>query len=158
METRELTYLGNRAILKAPKTAFFCSRQCPADIVVKSYDWALEQRQKANCVISCFHSRIEKDVFQILLKGSQPIILVLARGMQKRWSAQIKTALAQNRILIISPFDESVKWINAQRADIRNRLMLDMADKISIAHARSGGSLEGLLSFYRDKEVMIGFE
>ncbi len=158
METAKLSYRGNRDILNHAKTAFLCSRRCPAAVVVQSYDWALEQRRKGVCVMSGFHSRIEKDVFQILAKGVQPMILVLARGMQKRWSAPVRTALEQNRLLIISPFDESAKWITAQQAEIRNRLMLDLADVIQIAYARSGGRLEGLIEGYGDKKIRIGFE
>jgi len=52
-----------------------CSRKVRADILIKSYDWAIEQRGKGNCIISGFHSQIEKDVFHYLLKGSQPIII-----------------------------------------------------------------------------------
>jgi hypothetical protein len=66
--------LGSIDILKLHKTAFLCSRKCPADIVLKSYDWAIERREKGECVISGFHSKIEKDVLHYLLKGAQPII------------------------------------------------------------------------------------
>ena len=38
--------LGNIELLKLPKTAFFCSRQVPASVVLKYYDQALEQREK----------------------------------------------------------------------------------------------------------------
>ena len=37
-----------------------CSRKVPADIILKSYDWAIEQREKGRCVVSEFHSQIEK--------------------------------------------------------------------------------------------------
>ncbi len=45
-----------------------CSRRCPADIVLKSYDWAIAQMEKGVCVISGFHSKTEKDVLRSLLK------------------------------------------------------------------------------------------
>jgi hypothetical protein len=50
--------LGNTELLKLPKTAFLCSRQVPASVVLKCYDSAIEQREKGNCVISGFHSQI----------------------------------------------------------------------------------------------------
>jgi len=158
MKLPDLHLLGNKDILKAHKTAFLCSRRCPADIIVKSYDWAIEQRKNGNCVISCFHSRIEKDVLQILLKGKQPIIMALARGMKKRWEPEIRTAMEQNRLLIISPFDESVTRTTAEQAAIRNRLMLDLAEDIRIAYTGKGGSLEALLSHYEGRKVVIGFD
>jgi hypothetical protein len=45
------------------KTAFLCSRKCPSDVVLKSLDRAIEQKNNGECVISGFHSRIEKDIF-----------------------------------------------------------------------------------------------
>ena len=67
-------YYGNKDLLQLPKTAFFCSRSVPAEEILRTYDWAREQRKQGKCIISGFHSIIEKDVFEILLKGSQPII------------------------------------------------------------------------------------
>jgi hypothetical protein len=43
---------------------------------------AIAQRESGNCVISGFHSQIEKDVLHYLLKGNQPIIVFLARGLK----------------------------------------------------------------------------
>jgi predicted Rossmann fold nucleotide-binding protein DprA/Smf involved in DNA uptake len=102
----DLEFLGNKKILEQYKIGFLCSRQIPSNIILKTYDWAIEQREKGNCIISGFHSKIEKDVFHYLLKGTQPIILILARGMKKRWEIEIAEALQKNRLLIISPFSE----------------------------------------------------
>jgi len=88
-----MEYLGNKDILKNYKIGFLCSRKVPSNIILKTYDWAVEQREKGNCIISGFHSKIEDDVFRYLLKGTQPIILVLARGMKKRWEIEISDAL-----------------------------------------------------------------
>ncbi|MCY7310140.1 MAG: hypothetical protein LH619_05120, partial [Chitinophagaceae bacterium] len=54
--------LGNIELVKLHKTAFLCSRKVPASIVLKCYDWAIEQREKGNCIMSGFHSQLEKDV------------------------------------------------------------------------------------------------
>ena len=63
----DFEFLGNKNILKLTKVAFLCSRKCPASIVLKSYDWAIAQREVGKCVISGFHSKIEKDVLHYLL-------------------------------------------------------------------------------------------
>ncbi len=75
--------LGNFDLLKLSKTAFLCSRKVPASAVLKCYDWAIAQKDLGSCVISGFHSRLEKDVLHYLLKGKRPIILALARGLKK---------------------------------------------------------------------------
>ncbi|MFQ5688489.1 MAG: DNA-binding protein, partial [Candidatus Scalindua sp.] len=102
-----------------------------------------------------FHSRIEKDVFSILLKGNQPIILVLARGMKKRWPAEIKEAVKNDRLLIISPFDESAKRITQETANRRNEIMADLADEIFLAYYTKGGNLHNLIRGIKDKEIRI---
>lgn len=67
MEIKE--QLGNKELLQLNKTAFLCSRKIPASVVLKCYDWAIEQRDKGKCIISGFHSQLEKDVLHYLLKG-----------------------------------------------------------------------------------------
>lgn len=37
--------LGNTDLLKLPKIAFLCSRQVPALVVLKCYDWAIEMSE-----------------------------------------------------------------------------------------------------------------
>ena len=141
-----LKYTGNKQILEHYKIAFLCSRKCPADIILKSYDWAIEQREKGVCVISGFHSKIEKDVLHYLLKGDQPIILVLARGLKKRLEPELKKALDKNRLLLITPFSEHVKRVTIETANRRNRLMAELADEIFVAYASQGGNIEKLLT------------
>ena len=55
-------YYGNKSLLQLPKTAFFCSRSIPAEEILRTYDWAREQRKQGTCIISGFHSIIEKDM------------------------------------------------------------------------------------------------
>ena len=76
--------LGNIELLKLPKTAFLCSRRAPASAVLKRYDWATAMREAGLCVVSGFHSPLERDVLHFLLKGRQPVILVLGRAMYKQ--------------------------------------------------------------------------
>lgn len=125
-------HIGNKALLELNKTAFLCSRKVPASIVLKCYDWAIQQREERNCVISGFHSQIEKDVLHYLLKGNQPVIVVLARGLKEKLEHEFEKPLEQGRLLIITPFDKSVKRVSSQNAQTRNQLMTTLADQISI--------------------------
>ena len=140
-----MQYLGNKDILQLQKTGFLCSRKCPADIVLKSFDWAKEQRVQGNCIVCGNHSQIEKDVFEILLKGKQPLILVLARGMKKRFDPSIQNALIQNRLLIISPFSENEKRITRELAEKRNTFIFELCEKIHVPYAQPNGMLENLI-------------
>jgi len=138
--------LGNPGILKERKVAFLCSRKISAVAVLRCYDWAVEQREKGRCVVSGFQSDLEKDVLGYLLAGQQPIILVLARGMKKTFPPDIQTAIHANRLLIISPFPDTIRRATQQTARLRNQFIANLADEIVIGYASPTGSLSSLLS------------
>lgn len=136
---------GNTEILKLHKTAFLCSRKVPSSIVLKCYDWAIQQREKGNCIISGFHSQLEKDVLHYLLKGKQPIMLALARGLKTKYDPEIELALDEGRLLIISPFGPEVKRVTEKTAEVRNRMMVGMAEKVVVGSVSKEGNLHKLL-------------
>ena len=154
METEIIT-LGNKGILDLHKTAFLCSRQIPASIVLKSYDWAIEQRESGNCIISGFHSQIEKDVLHYLLKGKQPILVVLARGLKERIEPELIKHLEEGRLLIVTPFEKNIKRVTKETAFIRNKMMVELADFIVVGYINPGGLLDQLLSKTNKKITMI---
>ncbi len=116
--------LGNTHLLELPKIAFLCSRNISASAVLKCYDWAIEQRERGRCVVSGFQSKIEKDVLHYLIQGSQPLIIVLARGMKKRLEPELQEPLNKNRQLILSPFDDTIARVTAETAEKRNKWKL----------------------------------
>ncbi len=136
---------GNKEIINLQKTAFLCSQRCPAEVVLKSYDWAKQQRKRGKCIICGNHSQIEKDVFEILLKGNQPLILVLARGMKTSWEPEIEKAINENRLLVISPFEKETKRVTRDTAEIRNRKIIEICDRIFVGYKSAGGQLDSLL-------------
>lgn len=138
--------IGNTALLKLNKTAFLCSRQVPASAVLKCYDWAIEQREAGNCIISGFHSTIEKDVLHYLLKGKQPIIVAMARGLKQQVESVFKLPLDEGRLLLITPFESKVERIIPKTATTRNKFMIELADEITVGYSSKGGQLEKLLS------------
>ena len=147
--------LGDGGIAGRFKTAFLCSRDYPAAAVLRIYDWAKEMRENGECVISGFHSALERDVLDILIAGEQPLILAAARGLPKRHSAAMRRALQQERLLIASPFPASVTRITVETARQRNAFMLTVADRIVIGHAtKDGGLAQTLRDFSADKEII----
>ncbi len=140
-----MNLIGNAEILNLRKTAFLCSRKVPASVVLRCYDWAIEQRELGNCVISGFHSTLEKDVLHYLLKGKQPVIVALARGLKKRIEPEFIKPMEQGRLAIITPFDNQVKRVTKLTATVRNRTMVEIADKIVLGYLSEGGSLEKMV-------------
>ncbi len=156
MNIEIIDHTGNIELLKLHKTAFLCSRKIPASTVLKCYDWAIAQRQKGHCIISGFHSQIEKDVLHYLLKGEQPIIIALARGLKQRLEPELKAEIERGRLLIITPFDKKVKRMTADTARIRNQLMIELAANIAVGYIRKQGNLEELISQTGKEVVYIG--
>jgi hypothetical protein len=72
--------------------------------------------------------------------------------MKKRLEPELQKALAQNRLLIISPFSVDVKRASKKTAQLRNRMMIEMTEKITIGFMSKGGLLEKLVS-ETDKEI-----
>lgn len=66
------------------------------------------------------HNR--KDVLHYLLKGTQPIILALARGLKKKIEPEFQKPLSDNRLLIISPFNQGVNRVSEKTAFSRNKI------------------------------------
>jgi len=149
-----MEYLGNKEILNNYKIGFLCSRKVPANIILKTYDWAMEQRDKEICVVSGFHSKIEKDVFNILVKGKQPIILVLARGLMKRWDKKIIKLIDEQRLLIITPFRKSITRITKETAMQRNKLIAEISDRIFISFSSESGNIDKIQKLYRNKIIV----
>lgn len=144
-------YLGNKDLLKLPKTAFLASNTISSETVLRCYDWATEMRHQGRCVVSGFSSKLEKDVLHFLLKGNQPIIMVLARQMYKVVPTNLKEALEQNRLLIIST-SQAVRQSRAT-ALARNRYVCEIADEIMLVGAAEGNSLFVLTKQHKEKIV-----
>lgn len=144
-------YIGNRELLKLHKTAFLCSRKISAGAILKCYDWAIEQREAGKCIISGFHSQIEKDVLHYLVKGKQPIIVALARGLKEKIEPEFKNALEDGRLLIVTPFEKVIIRVTEQTAAMRNKMMIELADTIIVGYVSKEGKLANLLQMEKDR-------
>jgi predicted Rossmann fold nucleotide-binding protein DprA/Smf involved in DNA uptake len=104
---RTLNCLGDFALLSQTKTGLFCSVRCPGDFMLAAYDAVRKLRDDGVTVISGFHSPVEKECLRILLRGKQPIIICLARAMEKiQIPAHWRGALDTGRLLVLSPFEK----------------------------------------------------
>ena len=135
--------VGNLDLLKLYKVAFLCSRKYPEIAAAKSGHWADEQRDQGVCVISGYHSPIERDVLRRLLQGTQPVIIALAKGLQKL-DSELIAHIDAGRLLVITRYADSVSHACESKCFQRNRMMIGYADEIVIAHASAGGNLERL--------------
>ncbi|WP_144035820.1 hypothetical protein [Sphingopyxis bauzanensis] len=125
--------------------AFFCSKACPGDLILKAQDWVNARGPKSAPVIGGFQTPIESDVLRILLRGAAPVIIDLARAVQGyRLSPALKTTVTAGTARIISPFAATQTRTTAATAEARNRHILTFRESVLIAHAAPGGRTESL--------------
>ncbi len=142
-----MEYLGNKKLLNLPKTAFLASSTIPPDMVLKCYDWAASKHE--GCIVSGFSSKLEKDVLHFLIKGKQPVIVVLARQLYKQIPQELQPLLDENRLLIIS-VSNSVRQSRAT-ALARNRYICELADHIFMVGVTENSSLYVLYKVFKNK-------
>jgi predicted Rossmann fold nucleotide-binding protein DprA/Smf involved in DNA uptake len=132
--------IGRIDLISIPKTALFCSKICPGDAILKAMDQAQKWREYGRCIISGFHSPIEKECLQILLRGEQSIIICPARSLEKmRIPMEWRESIGAGRILLLSPFESSQHRLTTALSEQRNRLVAALADEIYFAHITPKG-------------------
>ena len=140
-----LSVIGNVAVLQGAMEAFLCSKETPGATILKAFDQAAAWRDARVCVISGFHSPLEQQCLEILLRGKQPIVWALARGIGTlRLPKPRRDALDDGRLTVISPFPADEARTNADLARHRNRVVAALASETVFAHISPGGSLERL--------------
>jgi predicted Rossmann fold nucleotide-binding protein DprA/Smf involved in DNA uptake len=135
--------LGNIDILKDKSLAIFCSTKCPGQLILHTYDMARSLRQAGVTVVGGFHSPMERECLSLLLRGKQPVIICPARSLQgMRITPEWKLAIAEGRLLLLSPFGEHLRRPTVALAQTRNELVATIATVIFVAHAAVGGKTE----------------
>jgi len=145
----DVEYLGNKELQKLHKTAFLASSTIPPDMVLKCYDWATAKHE--GCIVSGFSSKLEQDVLHFLLKAKCPIILVLARCMYKVVPEELKEAMEEGRILIISVSNATRQ--SKVTAHVRNKYICEIANQILFVGVSEKSSLYKLRVDYKDKTI-----
>jgi predicted Rossmann fold nucleotide-binding protein DprA/Smf involved in DNA uptake len=142
---RRIWAIGDLKILENHLIAFFCSSKSPGQVIVRIYDLARSLRDAGKAVIGGFHSPMEKECLEFLLRGEQPIVICPARSIDgMRLPPAWRKAISGKRLLLLSPFEHSHRRPTNALAETRNRLAATIADTVLVAHATEGGKLEGL--------------
>jgi predicted Rossmann fold nucleotide-binding protein DprA/Smf involved in DNA uptake len=136
----KLWFIGNPDILKVPLVGLFCSIRCPGNVILQTYGLARGLRDAGIPVIGGFHSPMEKECLDLLLRGRQPVVICPGRGIVRMRIPMVwRNPLAEGRLLIVSPFDEKQKRATATLADERNRLIALLAPEFFIPYAAPAG-------------------
>ncbi|GIW90477.1 MAG: hypothetical protein KatS3mg109_0909 [Pirellulaceae bacterium] len=137
--------LGAVEILRRPALGLFCSIRCPGKAILAVYDLARALRDAGIPVISGFHTPMEKECLDLLLRGEQPIVVCPARSLEgMRLPAALKTGVQAGRLAFVSPFEARQRRAKADQAEERNRLVAALATEVFVAYAAPNGKTEGL--------------
>ncbi len=134
-----LSVIGNVGLLENRFLALFCSIKCPGSVILQTYDVAQELRQSGRAIISGFHSPIERECLNILLRGANPIVVCLARGIERmRIRQEYRKPLEDERLLLLSPFADKISRADTATTAARNLVVAALADEVFVAHAEQG--------------------
>lgn len=127
--------LGNLEILQTKPVALFCSVKCPGNLILQTYDLAQKWRDQGVTVISGFHSPMERECLNILLRSPHPVIICPARNLPHRIEPCFRCPLDEGRLLLLSAFPDSIKRPTIETAHQRNRVVAALAERIFVACA-----------------------
>ena len=150
----QIEYLGNKDLLNNKKIAFLCSSSIGSGAILRCYDWATEMANQGKTIISGFQSKIERDVLSFLLKGKQPIIIVIARKMYKILPEELRKPLEEKRILIISTSPHSAR-VSRATAMKRNEFISENSDSIVFGYIAENSSLYSLYQIHKTKSQIL---
>lgn len=127
---------------------------------MQTYDLARALRDNGISVIGGFHSPIEKDCLDLLIKGTQPIILCPARSIENMLIKKVfRKPLDDGRLLFLSPFEKKIKRQTAKTSQLRNQFVAMLANAVFVAYAEGGGKIEEICTeVFHMKRSLYSFE
>ena len=135
-----LYVMGNQGVLNNRLTGLLCSIQCPGSAIIRTYDAIRLLRDGGVSAIGGFHSPMERECLDILLRGDQPVVICPARRLTGvRLGRNVRQPVIDGQVLVLSPFGETVRRTTATQALRRNELLAALADAILVPHAAPGG-------------------
>jgi hypothetical protein len=145
--------IGECAIMRYPSLGLICSVQHPGSIVIKTFDAIRELRDAGIVVAGGFHSPIERACLDFLLRGDQPVIVCLAKGLGRpsvptAWHV----AIDAGRLLVVSPFGDNVRRTATAQAQTRNEFVAALAAAVLIPHASPGGKAEIIARYVLERQ------
>lgn len=138
-----LNLLGEPHVLRCVQLALICSVSCPGSVIIKTYDAIRELRDAGVVVAGGFHSPMERECLDFLLRGTQPVILCPARALESfSLDQKHEEAVHRGRLLVISIFGAEATSGTSTLALRRNEFVAALARAVFVPHAAPGGKAE----------------
>ncbi len=134
--------LGNTSLLDRRKIGYFASGTIASLSVLPTLDWATEvARREDVAIVSGFHSKMEREVLDFLLRGKCGIICVLARSIYKKIPEKYREAYNAGRVLFIAPFKTSATMTSRLLCQRRNEYAASISDELVFSSLTPNSSL-----------------
>jgi len=138
-----ISFAGNYDLIYNKKLAIFVSSQCSGDTILQTYDFVRQLRRHNISFISGFHSPMEKECMRTISGGDAGIIWCLAKSLKSfTLHPDFNSLFDSGRMLILSPFSDSVTRIKKETAAYRNSVAAALADEIFLPFATPEGKTE----------------
>lgn len=138
--------LGNTSLLDCRKIGYFASGTIASLSVLPTLDWAAEvARREDVAIVSGFHSKMEREVLDFLLRGKCGIVCVLARSMYKKIPDIYREAYDAGRILFISPCKASTTRSSRNLCQQCNEYVATISDELVFSSLTRDSSLYPLM-------------
>ena len=134
--------LGNTSLLERKKIGYFAASKIASLSVLPTLDWAAEVAKYDDvAIVSGFHSKMEREVLDFLLRGKCGIVCVLARSIYKKIPDKYSEAFDAGRVLFISNERESVHRTARDTAARRNAYIASICDALVFSSVTAESSL-----------------
>lgn len=139
--------LGNTSLLDRKKIGYFASSKIATLSVLPTLDWATEVAQHEDvAIVSGFHSKMEREVLDFLLRGKCGIVCVLARSIYKKIPEKFREAYNSGRVLFIAPFKTSATRTSRHLCQQRNEYVATISDELVFSSLTPRSSLFSLVT------------
>ena len=146
--------LGDTSLFERRKIGYFASGTIASLSVLPTLDWATEV---AKCndvsIVSGFHSKMEREVLDILLKGRCGIICVLARPIYKLIPDKYRNAYTQDRVLFISHNTAKSTMTSRHLCHQRNEYIASISDELVFSSLTPESSLYSLFEMKANTKI-----
>lgn len=133
-------FLGAQPLPGQPILGLICSVSCPGSVIIRIYDAVRALRDAGVVVCGGFHSPMEQECFDFLIRGQQAVVLCAATGLRHVViSDQGQWALRDGRLVVMSPFGDGVKKALPWHGSYRNRVVGALSDALFVPHAVPDG-------------------
>lgn len=140
---RDVFLLGDLELPPQVDLALICSVSCPGSVIIKTYDAIRSLREAGVVIAGGFHSPMERECLDYLLRGQQAVVLSPAFGIDWLQSGEVEQrALKEDRLMVVSIAGSEVTKATCESALLRNTFVAALADAVFVPHAVPGGQAE----------------